>query len=122
MFHELLALFRAYVLFSTTFIATSNVLSIQMPFLVVENTQFSCGVDISFCGSYASTKLSLFIARGRLSFFVACKSSILFCQLQRIVKCSNNVIVKFIRVFKFAKSSQVKSTSFVDMHVAGRNM
>ncbi len=29
---------------------------------------------------------------------------------------------KFIRVLKFAKSSQVNSTSSFDMHVVGRNM
>jgi hypothetical protein len=32
------------------------------------------------------------------------------------------VIVKFIKVLKFAKSSQVKSTSSIDVHVVGRNM
>jgi hypothetical protein len=38
------------------------------------------------CGSRVSGQISLFAARGKLSLFVVCKSSMLFRHLQRIVK------------------------------------
>ncbi len=97
MFHAPLTLHREYVLFSTTSIINSKVSSIHMSLLVVENIRFSC-VDILFYGLGVGGQFSLFVARGRLSLFVVCKSIMLFHHLWRIIKfviALNFVILAF---------------------------
>ncbi len=85
MFHVLLTLRREYVPLCTTSIANSKVSSIHIPLLVVEGTQFG-HVDLLLCGLGVGGQFSLFVVGGKLSLFVVCKSSMLFCCLQRIVK------------------------------------
>jgi hypothetical protein len=77
MFHDLLAFLKECVLLSITSMVVSNASSIHMPLLVVEGTQFSCGVNLLLCGSEVRGRFFLFDVK-----FVACKSSMMVYLLQ----------------------------------------
>jgi len=81
MFHDLLALLKECVPFSTTSIATSNISSIHMLLSVFGSTQFNYGVDILFCGLGIRGRFSLLFAS-----FATCKSNMLLHFLWGTIK------------------------------------
>ncbi len=72
MFHDLLAFLEECVFFSTASMAIYNASFIHMPFLIIEGTRFSCGVDLFLFGSKAKRRFFLFDERS-----MACKSIML---------------------------------------------